>query len=107
MIKWNVVRWNVNLNKAEYFNVFDNWGFTRDIVKALDECPKEKLEKQILREARYYFSYKFEYECAVNYLFSETNEKATRIDVYEQIETNIHAFCEYLLSHKQEIHIED
>lgn len=106
-LEWYTLRWSINKQKKEYYNVFNNWVFTNDIIKIVNDYPREEVDAELLekvrRTAQYYFWSKCEYECSVTDLGFYNQDYGTKTDVYDQLNANLHAFCEFLLSHRNEL----
>lgn len=99
MIEFKVITWDFNTKKVEYYDIMpylrrsweeghDNFSLTFDSIKEF-----------ILRVSRYQFWSRCQYEVVVTG-FPEDGKNSQKIDVYDQIESNLdiitNLFLDYL-----------
>ena len=85
------------------FNIFSSVRFTaglQDLRYRVERGTACDLTEEVRGLLFYAFGYKSEYELECNGLFSAERIK---VDAYQQVMLNLHAFMGYLLSHWQEI----
>lgn len=92
--KWNVLFWNVNLNRLEEYDVIPRFV---DAIKSIkkNERPKtvEELDEVLKSEARYMFWAKCEYELLIKSWPEGKNDE--KIDIYHQLKLNWDVFVRY------------
>lgn len=99
---WNVLFHDFNRDRIELYNVFEHFGFYKDLKKANKKnSDDEKFFEETMNLLSYYFWAKCEYEVIVSGLFDGND--CEKIDIYSQIEANRTAFKEYLLAHRKDI----
>ena len=106
MLKYNVWIYNINRRKMEVFNVFEHYGFLREIKKILLEenflCSSIKdFSEQLKKEAMYYFWSKSEYQVLILPWVGEADD--IKIDIYDQVMMNWDKFSEYVWTNKEKI----
>ena len=95
--------WHVYIirnESLEKFNVFQSVSFLEGLKKCFKKYKNdiEKLKQKIESCAIYSFWSKYEYEILISSEKSE--DKKSKIDVYNQLLLNWDAFVEYTLKHK-------
>ena len=94
-LEWNVWRDELNTNKIQPFNVFNQCSFHRAVLDIFNKpLHMDEFEEMIDKEAMYYFWCKAEYEVMIGGLF-ERGQK-TKIDIYTQLKLNWDRFIDYL-----------
>lgn len=98
---WNVFYYDINRKFISQFNIFDHASFRKSVEKNLSICvDKATFEKELKRDATYYFWGKFEWEIAISPLTDISKKAAQKIDAYRQIENNWPVFLNYVWSFK-------
>lgn len=92
---WNVYRENINNRKIEAFNIFDNYGFTKDCFKIYKEHNAyDDFREAIKNNLMHYFWCKCEYEVLIRDIFeSEIIRTEKKVDAYEQVMLNFDSFA--------------
>lgn len=100
-LTWNVFYYDINRKFISQFNIFDHASFRRSVEKNLSRCTdKATFEKELKRDAMYYFWSRFEWEIAISPLTDISEKAAQKIDVYRQIENNWPVFLNYVWNFK-------
>ena len=104
MIQWNVVWENFNAREIQTYNIFDNYSFLDDCVKACKKENKDEFADEVKRSLAYWFRWKCEWEfIASGWPPSEKHPVERKIDVYDQITLNWDIFIDWLWEHKKEL----
>ena len=106
-LKWYAIRYDMNTDKIEYFNVLSET-ITENIIKNIKNkkiTTLKKLKSFIDNEFTYYYWCRSEYEIAVSNLFEEDLEKAEKVDIYSQLKPNLDIITEYI-NYKMELNLE-
>lgn len=103
-MKWNVYRYDFNLDEIYIFNIFEHGSFKKEVNKVLRNIDsKEEFEEKLRMEAMYYFWSKAEHEILIYPLFGRFRDKgkdARKIDIYNQLNLNWNKFVDYVWSFK-------
>lgn len=100
-MKWNVFYHDFNARKITTYNIFDHGSFYEDVQKALQECDtKEKFERKLKTNLRYYFWAKSEWEILISPWIGNDRDKKLKVDVYEQVMNNWEVFLDYVYGHR-------
>lgn len=129
-LKWYVYYQNINSREIKTFNVFDHGGFRNDVEKHLKKYKdKDEFAEKLKSSLMYYFWSKCEWEVVItswpphikpdelNRLNSEREKTVKeynrepyslyvnpdvgkKIDVYDQVKNNWHAFVDYCWNSK-------
>lgn len=105
-MRWNIYYYNVNANRIEIFNIFDHWSFREYTKKAAEQLKtKEEFVEQLIRELRFYFWSKCEWELIVeitedNRIFlipwcGCRNPEDVKIDVTDNLDLDWKSFAEF------------
>ena len=131
-MQWNVMRYNINTNKIETYNIFKHSSLTKEVEELLQEkFSKEQFSEKLRRIVQYYFWSKSEHEIVItswppyidqqgfNVLkFEHENYYEAyghypkriqvdlnvnkKIDIYDQVMLNWDIFCDYVWTFQQE-----
>lgn len=100
-LEWNVIRYNINQKKIEYWNVFDHYSFCTETIKYLFQMDnKSDFSEKLRSEAMYYFWSKAEYEIVIIPWVGDKSV-SVKIDTYFQLQINWNKFIDYLWGVKQ------
>ena len=103
-LHWYAFIEDFNSRKIELYDIFTHAGFLKDLKDLNKKIADEKeFLTEVKRSLCYYFWAKCEYEVLIGSLFSSTEARMRKIDVYEQIIANWDVFAEYLLAHREDI----
>lgn len=93
-ISWNVIRENFNTSKFEAYNVFGHYSFLEDVINVFKSSEsKETFSTALVKEVRYHFWSKCEYEIVLQtWPKSDYEEK---IDIAYQLFNNWDRFVDY------------
>ena len=97
-LEWNVLNYDFNKRKSNYFNVFYS-GFDKELKKEIqDRNIKTRLELKDFIDcwARYNYWGRTEYEIYIGDLCS-TDKELDKISVYQQIKINLDRIVDYLI----------
>ena len=100
MLIWNVYIFNINHQKMEVYNVFEHGSFLKDVKKSVKK-KKEIFKEELLRDLRYYFWSKSEWEIILKPWCGGRNDVSEKIDVFEQVYNNFDLFAEYIWKNKK------
>lgn len=96
------MEWNVYCelsDKIKTYNIFDHVRFGKDVKMFLSESKtKEDFEEKLQMSLRYCFARRAEYELFISSMFSSSDEKMTKVGIYEQVMLNWKAFLDYVWS---------
>lgn len=96
LIEWYVYYHDFNRNKIIKRNIFNN-SLRKEIEKIkIDSNSKEEFSEKLDSKMKYYFWSRCEYEVVVTGLFVDTDK--VKIDIYDQLRMNWHAFVDYVWS---------
>lgn len=125
-MKWNVLRYDVNLRRIQQYDIFRHNSFVKDVVELSNQyLTKEDFTERLRRTLQYYFWSKSEHEVIVtscppyidgeelarlNTEYEEHNTKRGRypykldvrldvgekIDIYDQVRLNWDMFVDYV-----------
>lgn len=103
-MEWNVIVHNINRDCIETFNVFDHYGFVRDIASMVRKrMNHEKFAEELRRSLMYYFWSKCEWEVLISPWCGSVSKKPMKVDVYWQIMNNWDVFLDYTWKNRKEI----
>lgn len=105
-MKWNVFVGDFNHGVIRTHNVFDHDGVMFDLCKAArkykdDQC--EEFIEAMRRSLMYYYWSKCEWEVVIDHWPHSDRRKPRTVDVWQQIDLNWGAFCDYVWSHRAEL----
>ena len=112
-LQWWVMVSDLNAGRIVLHNVFDHYGFMRDIKKAarkFKDAQHDEFIDQLRRELFYYYCSKCEWEVIVDHWPPSADKQRyqpVKIDVYDQVMMNWDLFCDYVWSHKADLRRRD
>lgn len=109
---WNVYRYNINSREIIVYNIFDHWGFRKEILDFYKNTPiitKESLEKKLKSSMMYYFWSRCEWEIILSEWPPAPPERKTeiKIDVFDQVQLNWDVFVNYIYTHLSEMDFDE
>lgn len=105
MLVWNVYTYSWNAKSAEVYNIFLHGGFVKSCQKSLKKYgdDKDSFLKEVRNDLMYYYWAKCEWEVVIDAWPPSERLPGTKVDVYEQVMMNWHAFSEYLWENRNEL----
>ena len=102
-LRWIVFYYNVNKGSVERWNVFENYRFVDDCIKARTKCKddKEGFLKAVKSSLMYYYWSKAEWEIVIYGFFRDVGEQ--KVDVYDQVMLNWEIFSEYIWNNRKDL----
>lgn len=102
------MEWNafvVRNNELVQMNIFNHCGFLKDAKKACEQYGENKtlLMDEIAHELQYWFWCRCEHEVIVSPWPPGRGDLEWKIDVYQQVQMNWKAFCEYVWAHREDL----
>lgn len=101
-LEWNVLYYNSNAKRIEWFNVFQHNSFNKAVKEIFNKqvwLSLDEFEDAIDKEAMYYFWRKAEYEIMISDWIGEKTK--AKIDIYSQLKLNWNRFIDYLWNEYQ------
>ena len=132
-MKWNVLRYNINLHKIEEYNIFQHRSFAKDVAELFNQdLTKEEFAEKLRRSLQYYFWSKSEHEVVVTswppyidkkeldrlsfeyeshnqkwgyypYLLDVRFDVGEKIDIYDQVRLNWDVFADYVWNQRRKV----
>lgn len=100
-MEWNFIRYNINSNKIETFNIFKHYSFKKEVDEILKTAKsREEFDDRLNRALMYYFWCKSEWEVLITPWLGN-REKEVKVDVYWQVMNNKDKFFDYVWSFKR------
>jgi len=101
-LEWYVLNRNMNTDKIENFNIFNNWVMKSDILdlceRYYDQQMNFKTFVKLLKNIIMYYEWsRCEYEIAVGPPFDENLDHYVKIDCYQQVLPNIEILAKYVI----------
>lgn len=89
----------------EKWNIFHHGGFFDGCVEAYRKHGNDRAEflERVRRELLYYFWAKCEWEIVAGCWPPREKEKKLKIDVYDQVMSNWHAFSRYIWANREKL----
>ena len=98
-MEWNVFYHDMNKQKIRTLNIFDHYGFRRDVEKDLKKYKdKETFAKEHKSTLMYYFWCKSEYEILIYPWCGGSGTENIKVDIYTQVMNNWDVFLNYVWS---------
>ena len=121
MLEWNVFIGGFNSREIEVHNVFNHYGFWKDLVKIAKKYKnhvlpddlkiqieaeaqdKAEFAEEVRRSLMYFYWSKCEWEVIIEHWPQHEGWHDKKVDVYEQVRMNWDHFIDYLWEHRREI----
>ena len=105
MLTWNVYIGNFNSREIEIHNIFDHWSFYADCLKNKKKNGKDReaFMEQLRRDLMYYYWSKCEWEIILQHWPTREDFRDEKVDVYDQVRLNWHAFTDYVWNNLKEL----
>lgn len=102
-MKWYVLNYDFNAKKIVNYNIFNSSKLSDGVEKILKEYDGHfnKFVQELESLLKYCFWCKREYEISAGDLWEKDFNAYQRIDVYDQLISNIDILAEYILSHSK------
>ena len=100
-LKWYVYYHSINSQKIKTYNIFDHYGFVKDVEKYFKKYKnKEEFVDKLKSSLMYFFWSKSEWEIIISPWCGGRNTKEVKIDVYDQVMNNWEVFADYVWNSK-------
>ena len=105
MLTWNVWYEDFNGKRIRTMNVFTHGRFYDDCIKNVKKNKEDKdaFSTQLLRDLRYYFWSKCEWEIILTSWPERKDFNDYKVDIAEQIELNWDKFVNYIWENRKEL----
>lgn len=112
-LEWDVYVGDFNSRTIKQYNIFRHWSFTWDIERGLREIEKDKdlpdgkkkeaFEECVMRNLRYYFWSKCEWEVIISHWPPSETFRKEKVDVYDQVMLNWDKFIDYVWENRGQL----
>ena len=104
-MEWNVYYYDINSSEMHTFNVFEHYGFRRDVRNAVKESKsRDEFAEKLIKELFYHFCKKSEWEILITpWVGGDREKEAVKIDVYDQVMLNWDKFVDTAWYNRREL----
>ena len=96
-MEWNVFYHDINAKKIRILNIFDHYGFNKDVQRNLKQIKnKDEFVENLRRDLSYYFRSKAKYEVIVTTWVGGRGTEDIKVDIYTQVMNNWNIFADYV-----------